>query len=203
MTLAPEHVPPTPCSRMDTDLVQSMYEQLHSEITARLDLRQSIVTFTLLVAASLFGLGLQSWASALTVLCYPILALFLALIWGQHDLKIAQIAAYLRQLEDDLLGGYPGWERWRRQHFQAKRYHIEVPARGVFLASELLAMLIGLARFLETPGATASTILFATLLTIDSVALVLTTLAITHERQREVSAHPERSAPCQPSGGKS
>lgn len=167
----------------DIDLAHGMYEQLHGEINQRLDLRQGILTFTLLVAASLFGLGLQSWANAVTVLCYPILALFLAQVWGQHDLKIGQIAAYLRQIEDDLLGPYPGWERWRRQHFQVKRYRIEVPARGVFLASETLAMLIGLARFLSTPAALLSTILFCVLMALDGVALVLTCLALKHYRE--------------------
>lgn len=166
------------------DLACSMYEQLHSEINQRLQLRQEIITFTLLVAASLFGLGLQSWANAVTVLCYPIIALFLALMWAQHDLKIGQIAAYLRQLEDDLLGGYPGWERWRRQQFQAKRHHIEVPAKGVFLVSEFLAMLIGLARFVGQEMQVSTTVLFVGLMAIDSVALILTGLAIEHHRQR-------------------
>jgi hypothetical protein len=175
----PEHQPIT-----DIDLAHAMYAQLHSEITSRLDLRQSIVTFTLLVAASLFGLGLQSWANAVTVLCYPILALFLSLMWAQHDLKIAQIAAYCRQIEDDFLGSYAGWERWRRQHFQSKHYHIEVPAKGVFLASELLAMLIGLARFLSSTLTAMSTTLFVMLLAIDCAALVLTALAIRHYRER-------------------
>jgi hypothetical protein len=166
----------------DLALAHAMYEQLHSEINQRLDLRQGITTFTLLVAASLFGLGLQNWASSVTVLCYPILALFLSLIWGQHDVKIGQIAAYLRQLEDDLLGAYPGWERWRRLHFQVKHYHIELPARGVFLASETLAMVIGLARFVGQDSTPATTVLFIFLMMVDIVALVLTGLAIKHHR---------------------
>ncbi len=179
-----ERTIPSDTSITDLALAHAMYEQLHSEINQRLELRQTIVTFTLLVAASLFGLGLQSWANAVTVLCYPILALFLSLIWGQHDVKIGQIAAYLRQLEDDLLGGYDGWERWRRHHFQVRHYRIELPAKGVFLASEILAMLIGLARFLSTPTALVSTILFIVLMAIDCAALVLTSLALKHYRER-------------------
>ena len=165
-------------------LLQAMYEQLHAEITARLELRQNIVTFTLIVAASLFGLGLQNWTSAVTVLCYPVLALFLGLMWSQHDTKIGQIAAYLRQLEDEWLSGYQGWERWRRQHFQVKHYHIEIPAKGVFLVSEVLAMVIGLARFVGEAATVGTTVLFVGLLVTDLVALVLTGLAITHQRQR-------------------
>src|SRR5258706_13377691 len=100
------------------DLLTSMYEALHAEINQRLDLRQGILTFTLLVAASLFGLGLQSWASAITVLCYPALGLFLAIVWGQHDSRIGQLAAFLRELKDTHLGELvPGWECWRCQRY--------------------------------------------------------------------------------------
>src|SRR5215469_15620787 len=96
-----------PTARVETEsevplpgsaLLTSMYEALHAEINQRLDLRQGILTFTLLVAASLFGLGLQSWASAITVLCYPVLGLFFALVWEQHDAKIGQLAAFLREV---------------------------------------------------------------------------------------------------------
>jgi hypothetical protein len=165
-------------------LLSASYEQLHTEINQRLDLRQSILTFTLLVAASLFGLGLQSWANAVTVLCYPVLALFLAMIWGQHDLKIGQIAAYLQEIEDALLPGSLGWERWRRVHFQVKHYRIEVPAKGVFLVSETLAIVIGLARFLEQTATIGSALLFVGLLTTDLVAFLLTALALKHYRLR-------------------
>ena len=155
------------------DLLTSMYEALHAEINQRLDLRQGILTFTLLVAASLFGLGLQSWASAITVLCYPALGLFLALVWEQHDTRIGHLAAFLRELEDAHLGELgPGWEYWRRQRYRASRHHIELPAKGVFVASELLAVVIGIARVAGQQF---------------TVATVLTWLALEHQRDRQVS----------------
>lgn len=162
----------------------SMYEQLHSEINQRLDLRQGTLTFTLLVAASLFGLGLQQWVSALTVLCYPPLALFLACVWEQHDVKIGQIAAFLRQMEDSCFGDTPGWERWRREHFKSKSHLISIPAKGVFLASDLLGMLIALARLAEQTMNVAGAVLFVLLFCVDCASIILTIIVLRHVRQR-------------------
>lgn len=168
------------------DLITSMYEALHAEINQRLELRQGVLTFTLLVAASLFGLGLQSWVNSLTALCYPILGLFLACVWEQHDLRIGQLSAYLRHLEDRQLGaGEHGWERWRRQHFPRRTHHIEVPARGIFVASEMLAIVIGLARFQPTTG--AMIILFVLLLLLDVTSIILTWFILVHKRDH----HPQ------------
>lgn len=167
------------------DLLTSMYEALHAEINQRLDLRQGILTFTLLVAASLFGLGLQSWASAVTVLCYPALGLFLALVWEQHDTKIGQLAAFLCELEDSHLREFgPGWECWRRQRYTAKRQHIELPAKGVFVASEVLAVVIGLARLAGQQLTTATLVLSAVWLAVDLAAIAVTWLALKHHRER-------------------
>jgi hypothetical protein len=171
------------------DLLTSMYEALHAEINQRLDLRQGVLTFTLLVAASLFGLGLQSWASAVTVLCYPALGLFLALVWEQHDSRIGQLAAFLRELEDTHLGAFgPGWECWRRKRYAVKRHHIELPAKGVFVASELLAMTIGIARVAGQQFTVATLVLFLVLLVVDLVATVLTWVVLQHQRDRQVSS---------------
>src|SRR4051812_1041834 len=147
----------TSLKKQDIDLAHTMYAQLHSEITARIEMRQGIITFTLLVAASLFSLGLQGWANAITILSYPILALFLSLIWAQHDAKIGQMATFCRVLEERLLEDFgPGWEQWRRQQFSSKGLLIEIPAKGVFLASELLAIIIGIARFIEQDSSLAT-----------------------------------------------
>lgn len=167
------------------ELLTGMYEALHAEINTRLEQRQGVLTFTLLVAASLFGLGLQSWASAVTVLCYPVLGLFLALVWEQHDTKIGQIAAYLRELEERHLGEFgPGWECWRRQRFPVKHHHIETPAKGVFVASEVLAMVIGIARMAGQLSSLATIMLAILLLLLDIGATTLTWAALKHQRER-------------------
>lgn len=172
--------------RATTTMPYTMYAQLHSEINDRLKMRQDILTFTLIIAASLFGLGLQRWASALTVLCYPVLALFLAQAWQQHDKKIGEIACYCRKLEEDMLDGYPGWEQWRRQAYPSTGRLIAIPARGIFLVSEALAVPIAVARFTSSEGQPSpeETMVFFLLLAFAAIAFLLTWQAISHERQR-------------------
>ncbi len=46
---------------LSDSMLVAQYEALRAEIGLRLDLRQQVLTFTMIVAASFFGLGLQSW----------------------------------------------------------------------------------------------------------------------------------------------
>jgi len=139
-------------------------------------------------AASFFSLGLQSWASAVTVLCYPVLAYFLACAWGQHDTRIGQIVVYLRAVEDQHLGELgPGWETWRRKTFVKRRLSdlVSLPARGLFIGSELLALVLGLARFQQDPQMMA---VFILLVIIDGIAILATMLTLTHRRARSAES---------------
>src|SRR5436305_9317712 len=149
--MATEGVSEQEISEVGRSLLVSQYSALRSEIQSRMDQRQQLMTFTMIGAASFFGLGLQSWTSAVTVLCYPVLAFFLGCAWGQHDTRIGEIAVFLRELEDRFLAMFgPGWETWRRATFKKQsRFSdlISLPARGLFVGSQLLALVLGLARF--------------------------------------------------------
>jgi hypothetical protein len=170
-------------------LLPSQYETLRGEINQRLDLRQQILTYTLVVAGTLFGLGLQSWMSGFTILCYPILACFLAGAWAQHDIRIGQIAKFLRELEDRYLGSI-GWESYRRREFGHKKHPlasglVELPTRGLFLASQVLAVVLGIARSLPIPADQIGMwTLFTLLLVIDAIAIAMTVYLVRHRRER-------------------
>jgi hypothetical protein len=177
----------------DMDLARSLftsqYEALRSEINQRLDLRQQLLTYTLIVAGTLFGLGLQSWMSGFTILCYPILACFLAGSWAQHDIRIGQIAKFLRELEDRYLGG-DGWESYRRCQFGHKKHPlssglVELPTRGLFLVSQVLAVVLGIARSLSIAADQIGMwTLFTLLLVIDATAIAMTVYTVRHRRER-------------------
>ena len=169
-------------------LAIAQYEALREEVLRRLDLRQQLLTFTMLVAGSFFGLGLQSWVSGLTVLCYPLIALFLAGAWTQHDRRIGQIAVYLRSFEDAYLSRYgPGWETQRRTTLPTKVHRltsglIVIPARGVFLSSQALALLVGIARYVQEPSSMIA--LFLVLIGADVLVMVGTWYVLKHHRER-------------------
>jgi hypothetical protein len=174
-------------NELSQNLLVASYEKLRDEIHQRVDQRQQLLTYTMIGAASFFSIGLQSWASAVTVLSYPALAFFLALAWAQHDTRIGQIVIYLRDIEDRFLPGL-GWERYRRDVFTKKKYRlsdsVSLPARGLFIGSQLLALLIGLARFLQGPQMIAE---FVFLMIVDGLVILVTMSVLTHRRSRVVS----------------
>ncbi len=129
---------------------------------------------------------------SLTILCYPVLALFLACAWMQHDTRIGQITVYLQQVETAHLGMYgPGWETYRHERYaREKRHHIAVslvfPARGIFVCSQVLAMLVGIARFMQEP--TGMLALFLLLTVLDGGITLWTYRLLQHRRERPTGA---------------
>src|SRR5262249_23943803 len=128
----------------------------------------------------------QSWVSGVTVLCYPLLAFFLACVWSQHDTRIGQINLFLRQVEDTHLQGQ-GWETYRRKTFTKKRSPyanlVCLSARGLFAGSEILALVIGLARFAHDPQ---MAVVFVFLAVVDALAVLATMWVLGHRRMRGV-----------------
>ena len=171
-------------NKLSHDLLVARYEKLCEEIHQRMEQRQQLLTYALIGAASFFSIGLQSWVSAATVLSYPTLAFFLALAWTQHDTRIGQITVYLRRIENSFLPGL-GWESYRRTTFTKKRYRlsdsVSLPARGVFVGTQLLALLIGLARFVQAPQMVPA---FTGLLIVDGLTMLVTMRVLTHRRER-------------------
>lgn len=182
------------CTEVSKDLLVTEYEKLRDEIHQRVDQRQQLLTYALIGAASFFSVGLQSWASAVTVLCYPVLAFFLACAWSQHDTRIGQINQFLRQVEDTHLHDLaPGWETYRRKTFIKKRSpladSVNFSARGLFAGSELLALIIGLARFSQDPQ---MVLVFALLAVFDALAVLATLWVL--ERRRMHALTPEKES---------
>lgn len=120
-------------------------------------------------------------------MAYPPLALFLACAWAQHDNRIGQITQFLREIEVKYLQGFPGWESYRRATFTKKRLSlfdsVSFSARGLFAGSELLALVIGLARFTADPQMIA---VFLFLAAIDVLSILVTVRVLTHRRSRAV-----------------
>jgi len=169
------------------DLLLAQYSSLRSEIHQRLDQRQQLLTYALVGAASFFSLGVQPQVASVTVLCYPILAFFLACAWGQHDTRIGEITTFLRAMEERGLFGAlgPGWETYRRTTFKKRRFSlfdsISLSARGLFIGSDLLALVLGVSRFFVSPQMVG---VFVFLLVVDLVVIVATLMALSHRRAR-------------------
>src|SRR5947209_18568770 len=99
-------------------LLIEQYTSLRSEIEKRIDIRQQILALTLLVAGTFLTVGAQPTVSAVVLLFYPIIAMFLGAIWEHNDLRVGQINFYIRTEVETHLGSLgPGWETFRLKTF--------------------------------------------------------------------------------------
>jgi hypothetical protein len=171
------------------ELQLAEYAALRSEIEKRLELRQQLLLATLAVAGTFLTLGVQPGLSAITVLVYPVLAMFVAAIDTHADLRIGQIASYLRELEESTLGSGQGWEAYRRRVFTgthplapARTGH-QLSMRGIYATTQLLALGLGAFRALPLlAGGVMSALPAGTALALALTATLYTTYLVQHRR---------------------
>ena len=122
------------------------YSALRSEILQRMDMRQQMLTFTLIIAGSILSLGVQTNISPLVLLLYPILALFLAMAWMHSDVRIWEVAEYMEKHIEPRLDGI-GWETYIHNKDRGRAFRpVEITAAGVFLITEVLAVVLAIPR---------------------------------------------------------
>ncbi len=119
------------------------FSALRDETTKRMDMRQQMLTFALIIAGTLITVGLeQELPSAL--LLYPILSLFLALSWMQSDTRIGEIGAYIGTKIESQLKGIR-WENTIRVKSKGQQYrNVEVYTAGLFLTIGLLTIILAI-----------------------------------------------------------
>jgi hypothetical protein len=164
------------------------YAALRSEIEKRLELRQQLLLATLAVAGTFLTLGLQPALSALTVLVYPVLALFVAVIDAHTDLRIGQISFYLRELEESAFGSDQGWEAYRKRVFTGThplapgRVGHQFSMRGIYSTTQLLAFGLGTARALPLMNSIPGVLSVGTALSLALAATLYTASIAQHRR---------------------
>ena len=178
-------------------LAISEYGSLRSEIAKRVELRQQVLLALLSIAGVFFSIGVQPGISGLTVLVYPIIALFLAAAWTHNDLRIGQITLYLRtRVEQRYMGEEGGWETYRHSTFKsegkqrADKMHplaasagkLALSTRGLFLTTQGLAIAIGAARTFPMLLHPDTLPLVALLLAAALLSTILTVPTLQHRR---------------------
>jgi hypothetical protein len=95
------------------------YASLRNEIEKRIEIRQQILAFTLLVAGTLLTIGVQPNVPEVVLLFYPVIAMFLGAIWEQNDVRVAQIDYFIcTEVEKHLDRLGSGWETFLPQYSQ-------------------------------------------------------------------------------------
>lgn len=159
---------------------------LHDEINTRMGQRGNLFTFTIITAGSLLSLGATT--NAQIALFYPVLSLFLAAAWSDEDGKIGALGAYLH--DQEVRYNLYGWCSYHRPRPKPSRFFpasllrfyptslLSVATRGVFLSTQLLAIVVGVANA-YAHGYLAST---WPLLCVSIIAMVITAFVIRHKR---------------------
>jgi hypothetical protein len=124
------------------------YTALREEVLKRIESRQQMISITLTIAGAFLGIG---WGSeAVVLMIYPALAVLLAAGWGQNEVRIRQLNAYIR---DHLEGSIPGlgWERYNRQQERELKilgWPVDLlSVGGIYLLTQVLALALGLFHF--------------------------------------------------------
>jgi hypothetical protein len=160
------------------------YTCLRSEILKRLEIRNRLMTFSLIVAGTIIAFGSKAEVTVFVLLLYPILAFFLALAWMQTDMQIGAIGSYIREKIEQKLEGL-NWETfYKKKRIETKNRTIarpiEISAAGVFFITEILAVLLSFEKL--PPPLLKLEYLF---LLLDVVAIILTFIIIRQRRIRD------------------
>lgn len=162
------------------------YNTLRAEILKRVELRQQLVSITLTLAGIFMSVGLSA---DLVVLIYPPLATLLAFSWAQNDVRIGNIAKYIREkLETVPLGlnyeTYSYQEREKEEGLGSFRFVI-LSHTGIFLFTQVMAITIEIAKSTSFP--TYSPLKWV-LLAVDLISILIVTYII-----RKISVHKIRT----------
>lgn len=119
------------------------YKTLRNDIQRPIQFRFQIFSLLLIAMGALFPLGLQGEApSAMPLLIYPIIAMFLTLSWVHQGVIMIKLARYIRDQIETKLPGLT-WEQKLNQ--ESKRFSgfslLGSPATsGLIIVSQILAI---------------------------------------------------------------
>lgn len=189
--------PPTQAGTSTTPMMQAVtqaavqpgstleYSTLRDELLRRIDSRQQSISVILGMAGGFLGVG---WgAGAIVLLIYPVLALLLGAAWSQNEIRIAQLSAYLAELEKRIPN--LGWESYSRLKDKGNLFAtlpIELLAiAGILLLTQWLAFGLGLYQFTE-----GTSLIHWIMLSVDLAAIIalLALVAYLVRRVREIKA---------------
>lgn len=130
------------------------YNALRGEISKRIDLRQQLNSASLTLTGLFLGVSLANESVGTVAFVYPPIAAMLALSWMQNDLRISDIAYYIRKNIEPNVPGL-GWETYLSEKRKVPRKdsfrYVVISQGGIFLITQLLAIGAGLFRFSKTP----------------------------------------------------
>ncbi|MCX7000532.1 MAG: hypothetical protein NT106_09605 [Candidatus Sumerlaeota bacterium] len=158
-----------------SDFLLAEYAALRSEILKRSETQNQLISLALIASGTFLTLSLQNTSTI--ALVYPILALFLAMLWVQHDYKIRQIGAYIKErIEKPFLSEGLGWEhRPPSSQYIGKVSVTSLASSGIIIGTQILAVAVGILK-------TSFYVQDVVLLAIDTVVILLSLIVVRHHK---------------------
>ena len=145
------------------------YKTLRNDIQQRIQFRFQIFGLLPIAMGALFPLGLQGEApSAMPLLIYPVIALFLTLSWVQQGVIMIKLARYIRDEIEPKLPGLAWEQTLNRESKRVSGFSLLglLAISGLIVVSQIMAITLGWAIKMKNPAS-------------DSLAGLLQIIAIT------------------------
>jgi hypothetical protein len=143
------------CSAKQFQLILAEYNALRDELLQRNKNRYQIINYTLVISGTILTIGLQPFSPSYVLFVFPILCCFLADLWVHSMRWTRRICTYIREnIEQRIFHGKSGWDTYLN-----KKPYLHSPvvisnifaASGVFFATELITMTLGMLKCHFTP----------------------------------------------------
>jgi hypothetical protein len=163
----------------DSALVTTEYNNLRAEILKRVEIRYQLIALTVTVFGALLAFGSQT-KNTTSLLLYPVLALCLALAWRSNHHNIWKLSDYIiEHIETKVGSRNMYWEGYCNSPGKESRVdkYLQYGSRGIFILTEVLALLIGVIVGITQPESNNILIVFisagiSALVTIATVILL-------------------------------
>ncbi len=170
---------------MDLTLVATEYNNLRAEILKRVEIRYQLLALTVTVFGALLAFGSQT-KNAGPILLYPVLALCLAISWRSNLHNVWKLSDYIiEHIEAKVGESNMYWESYcksSRQETRTEKY-LAYGSKGIFVLTEILALLIGIIVGVTQPESNAILLVFIG--TVVSVVMTVVTAMLLFSYKRD------------------
>jgi hypothetical protein len=138
----------------DPTLVAAEYSNLRAEILKRVEIRYQLLALSITIFGALLAFVSQT-KDVISLFFYPMLALFFAISWRSNQQDIWKLSDYIKKHIEDKVGQenihWEGYSNLRGDKSSAQKY-LSFGSKGVFVITELFAILIGIILAITQPG---------------------------------------------------
>jgi 8-oxo-dGTP diphosphatase len=124
------------------------YETLRQEVLQRINGRNQSLNLAITATGIFVAAVAGQFFPPVALLLYPLVAVWIAVSWTQHDIRVGQIGKRIRDGIEQQLGGVK-WENWLSAQFAREsrfiyRRSTELTAVGVLVGTQILTIALAI-----------------------------------------------------------